>query len=167
MLFRSRPHFCSPAELGWSHTVNLDRDAFIGQQALLQEAQRGGPQRRFIGLMWNGEDMARLYARLFEDEPSAPPPDLPYGQMRVCFLRIMHGDNHVGWASGATYSPNLRRMISVGRIDKELSVVGTEVTVIWGNFADEPTMNIRARVQELPFIKQRRRDDLAVTPGMR
>ena len=157
------PHFCSPAELGWSHTIDLERDDFVGQKALLREAHEGGPRRRFIGLMWNSEDMARLYARLFEDEPSAPPPDLPYGQMRVCFLRIMSGHNQVGWASGATYSPNLRRMISLGRIDQELSGAGAEVTVIWGNFADEPTMNIRARVHELPFIKRRRRDDLTAT----
>ena len=53
------PHFCSPAELGWSHTINLERDEFIGQKALLREAQQGGPQRRFVGLMWNSEDMAR------------------------------------------------------------------------------------------------------------
>ena len=103
--------------------------------------------------------------RLFEDEPSAPPPDLPYGQMRVCFLRIMRGDKQVGWASGATYSPNLRRMISLGRIDRELSETGTEVVVIWGNFADEPTMDIRARVHDIPFIRQRRRDDLTATQG--
>ena len=157
------PHFCSPAELGWSHTIDLERDDFVGQKALLREAHEGGPPRRFIGLMWNSEDMARLYARLFEDEPSAPPPDLPYGQMRVCFLRIMRGHKQVGWASGATYSPNLRRMVSLGRIDQELSGAGAEVTVIWGNFADEPTMNIRARVHELPFIQRRRRDDLTAT----
>jgi vanillate/3-O-methylgallate O-demethylase len=157
------PHFCSPAELGWAHTVDLEREEFVGQHALAREAQQGGPARHFIGLMWNSEDMARLYARLFEDEPSAPPPDLPYGQMRVCFLRIMQGAKQVGWATGATYSPNLRRMISLGRIDRELCVAGTEVTVIWGNFADEPTMNIRARVHELPFIRQRRRDDLSAT----
>jgi vanillate/3-O-methylgallate O-demethylase len=154
------PHFCSPAELGWSHTVDLERGEFVGQTALLREAQQGGPRRRFVGLMWNSEDMARLYARLFEDEPSAPPPDLPYGQMRVCFLRIVQGGKQVGWASGATYSPNLRRMISLGRIDRDLSAPGQEVSVIWGNFADEPTMEIKARVHELPFIRQRRRDDL-------
>lgn len=137
----------------------------MGQKALVREAEEGGPQRQFIGLMWNSEDMARLYARLFEDEPSAPPPDLPYGQMRVCFLRITRGDKQVGWASGVTYSPNLRRMISLGRIDREFSEAGTEVVVVWGNFVDEPTMNIRARVRELPFIKQRRREDLSATQG--
>ena len=106
--------------------------------------------------------MAQLYARLFEDEPSAPPPDLPYGQMRVCFLQIMRGNGQVGWASGTTYSPNLRRMISLGRINKELSAPGTEVSVIWGNFTDEPTVKIRAKVHELPFIKQHRQEVLSV-----
>jgi len=111
--------------------------------------------------MWNSDDMAQLYAELFRDGPSPPPPDLPYGQMRISFLRIMLGNEQVGWASGATYSPSLRRMISLGRINAELKEPGTDVSVIWGNFADEPTMKIGAKVHELPFIKRRRRDDLA------
>jgi hypothetical protein len=56
-------------------------------------------------------------------------------------------------------------MISLGRIEREFSEAGTEVVVVWGNFVDEPTMNIRARVRELPFIKQRRRQDLSATQG--
>jgi len=155
------PHFCSPTELGWPHTVDLDRPEFVGKKALTREGEQGGPRRRFVGLMWNSDDMAQLYAELFRDGPSPPPPDLPYGQMRISFLRIMLGNEQVGWASGATYSPSLRRMISLGRINAELKEPGTDVSVIWGNFADEPTMKIRAKVHELPFIKRRRRDDLA------
>jgi vanillate/3-O-methylgallate O-demethylase len=157
------PHFCSPAELGWPHTVDVHRPEFVGQQALARESEEGGPRRRFIGLMWNSDDLAELYAQLFRDAPSPPPPDLPYGQMRVCFLPIMLGGEQVGWASGVTYSPTLRRMISLGRIDAALRKPGTDVSVIWGNFADEPTMKIRAKVHELPFIKQRRRDDLVAS----
>ena len=154
------PHFCSPAELGWRHTVELDRPKFLGKEALARELHEGGPQRRFVGLMWNSDDMAELYAQLFRDPPSPPPPDLPYGQMRVSFLPIILGSDEVGWASGATYSPTLRRMISLGRINAQLREPGTEVSVVWGNFSDEPTMKIWAKVHQLPFIKQHRRDNL-------
>ena len=75
------------------------------------------------------------------------------GRCEFVFCGLCAETKQVGWASGATYSPNLRRMISLGRIDRELSEAGTEVSVVWGNFADEPTMNIRARVHELPFIR--------------
>lgn len=156
------PHFCTPSELGWHHTVDLERENFVGQEALTREKQAGAPRRRFVGFLWNSDDMAELYARLFKDEPSAPPPDLPYGQMRVCFLKVMRGSEQVGWASGATYSPNLRRMISLGRIDADLSAAGTDVRILWGNFAGDVTTEIRAQVHALPFIKQHRRDDLTV-----
>lgn len=154
-------HFCSPAELGWAYTINLDNHDFYGRGALVREKEAGGPARKLMGLMWNSDDMADLYAALFRDEPSAPPPDLPYGQFRMFYLKLLHGDEHVGWASGVTYSPNIRRMISLARIRKDLAVPGTELSVVWGGFSDEPIKTIRANVHALPFIKQHRADDLA------
>ncbi len=153
-------HWCSPNELGWERIVNLDSGDFLGRDALKAEADRGGPDRRFTGLTWNSDDMAALYAALFRDEPSAPPPDLPYGQFRMQFLRILRDGEPVGWASGATYSPNLRRMISLARIRKDLVEPGTEVRVVWGGFSGEPAQEIRATVTALPFIRQVRREDL-------
>lgn len=154
-------HFCSPAELGWAHTISLDNHDFHGREALVREKEAGGPARKLMGLMWNSDDMADLYAALFRDEPSAPPPDLPYGQFRMFYLKVLQGDEHVGWATGVTYSPNVRRMISLARLRKVLAKPGTELSVVWGGFSDEPTKIIRARVHELPFIKQHRKDDLS------
>jgi glycine cleavage system T protein (aminomethyltransferase) len=144
-------HLCSPGELGWSHTVNFEKSAFHGKEALVKEKQTGGPARRLVGLEWNSDDMAALYAAQFRDAPAAPPPDLPYGQFRVLFLRIVEG----GWASGYAYSPSLRRMISLARVDRGIKP-GAEVRVRWGGFSDEPTTNVRARVIELPFLARNR-----------
>ena len=52
-------------------------------------------------------------------------------------------------------------MISLARLRKDLAVPDTELSVVWGGFSDEPQQIIRARVQELPFIRQHRKDDLA------
>ena len=153
-------HFCSPAELGWAHTINLDNHDFIGRAALVREKNEGGPARALVGLMWNSDDMAALYAALFQDGPSAPPPDLPCGQFRMFYLKVLRDDQHVGWASGVAYSPNIRRMISLARIRKDLTAPGTELSVIWGGFTNEPQQIIRAKVHELPFIRQHRKDDL-------
>ena len=144
-------HLCSPAELGWAYTIDLAKPDFHGRDALARERDQGGPKRRLVGLEWSSEDMAELYAAQFRDAPSAPPPDLPYGQFRVLFLKIVQG----GWASGYAYSPTLRRMISLARVDCGLKA-GAEVQVRWGGFSDEPRMNIRAKVVELPFIKRER-----------
>jgi len=147
---------CSPAELGWAYTINLGKGDFHGRDALAREADAGGPKRRLMGLEWSADDMAALYAAQFRDAPSAPPPDLPYGQFRVLFLKVLQG----GWASGYAYSPTLRRMISLARLDRALQP-GDKVQVLWGGFSDEPTCRIRAKVVELPFIRQERTKKLA------
>src|SRR6185503_4890414 len=77
---------CSPAELGWAHTINLEKKNFHGRDALAREADGGGPRRRLMGLVWSNEDMTQLYASQFRDSAAAPPPDLPTGQFRVFFL---------------------------------------------------------------------------------
>jgi vanillate/3-O-methylgallate O-demethylase len=153
-------HLCSPAELGWAHTIDLKKADFHGRAALVREADAGGPARRLMGLEWSSEDMARLYAAQFGDAYAAPPPDLPYGQFRVLFLRVFAGDSHAGWASGYAYSPTLRRMISLARLDRRLEP-GAEVEVLWGGFSDEPSCRIRARVVALPFLQQHRTKNLA------
>lgn len=151
-------HLCSPAELGWKHTINLDHE-FYGRTALQREADEGGPARQLVGLIWNSDDMADLYARQFRDEPAAPPPDLPYGQFRLSYQKVTNNGQLAGWATGATYSPNLRRMISMARIDKNVAAPGNDLSVRWGGFSDEPACEIRAQIVDLPFIKQRRKDE--------
>jgi len=150
-------HLCSPAELGWSHTVSLGKKDFLGKAALEKETASGGPRYRLVGLEWNSDDMAELYAAQFRDAPSAPPPDLPYGQFRVLFLKLKE---NAGWASGYAYSPTLRRMLSLARVERAIGH-GAEVTVQWGAFSDEPSFPIRALVVELPFIKRSREKALA------
>ena len=153
-------HLCSPAELGWAYTINLGKGDFHGRGALAREADAGGARRRLMGLEWSSEDMAELYAAQFRDAPAAPPPDLPYGQFRVLFMRVTQGDAHVGWASGYAYSPTLRRMISLARVDRAIAP-GAQVRVRWGGFSDEPVAQIRAVVRALPFIAQQRAKNLA------
>jgi glycine cleavage system aminomethyltransferase T len=143
-------HLCSPAELGWAYTINLDKADFLGREALMREKEQGGPRRRLVGLEWSSEDMAALYAAQFRDAPAPPPPDLPYGQFRVFFLKVLTG----GWASGYAYSPTLRRMISLARVNRSMAA-GDEVQVRWG-FSDEPQASIRAKVVELPFMARKR-----------
>ncbi|HEX9395404.1 MAG TPA: aminomethyltransferase family protein [Burkholderiales bacterium] len=144
-------HLCAPAELGWGYTVNLQKADFHGKASLASAT----PGRRLMGLRWNSNDMAELYAAQFRDSPAAPPPDLPYGQFRVFFMKINHNNDFCGWASGYAYSPTLRRMISLARLDRSIAA-GAEVEVDWGGFSDEPSTRIRAEVVELPFLKRER-----------
>jgi vanillate/3-O-methylgallate O-demethylase len=145
-------HMCSPAELGWGHTIDLDQGDFFGKTALVREA----PRRRLVGLEWSSEDMAELHAAQYLDGPSAPPPDLPSGHFQPLYLRVSEG----GWATGYAYSPTLRRMISLARLERRIEA-GSEVRVRWGGFCGEPAKLIRARVRELPFIRRKRETVIA------
>jgi vanillate/3-O-methylgallate O-demethylase len=151
-------HLCSPAELGWAHTIDLGKKDFFGKSRLMDAA----PARRLVGLEWSSEDMAKLYAAQFGDGPAAPPPDLPYGQFRVWFGRVLQEKAHVGWASGYAHSPTLRRMISLARVDRAVAD-GAKVQVRWGGFSDEPAALIRATVRPLPFIGRNREKILALS----
>ena len=155
--------FCSPAELDWEHTIDLEGHDFHGRAALVKEAQAGGPARRLVGLVWDSDDMAELFAAQFRDSPAPPPPDLPRGQVRMLYLKILKEGERVGWATSPTYSPNIRRMISLGRLGKDLADPGTEVAVLWGGFSTELQCKIRARVVKLPFIKHKRTMDLSAS----
>ena len=106
--------------------------------------------------------VAELFAAQFRDEPAPPPPDLPRGQYRMLYLKVLRGGEHIGWATSPTYSPNLRRMISLGRLRKDLVNPGTEVAVLWGGFSTDLKCRLRARVVKLPFIKDKRTTDLSV-----
>lgn len=141
-------HLCSPAELGWSYPVSAGD--FHGKSSLQ------APRRKLVGLEWSSEDMAELYAAQFRDAPAAPPPDLPAGQFRVFFIKVLQG----GWASGYAYSPTLRRMISLARLDPRVQP-GDKVQIVWGGFSDEPARPIRATVRALPFIAQQRTRNLS------
>jgi len=148
-------HFCSPAELGWAYSVNLEKPAFHGKTALLGEKEAGGPARRLLGLEWNSDDMAALYAAQFRDAPSAPPPDLPTGHFQPLYLKVLLEGRACGWATGYAYSPTLRRMISLARLDRAIAP-GSEVVVHWGGYAGEPACPVRARVVQPPFIQRNR-----------
>lgn len=149
-------HLVTPAELGWSHVVDLDHD-FVGRDAVKAQMDNGGPRRVWRGLSWNSDDVGELFSAQFRDTPAPPPPDLPWGQFRVQFLRVRKDNEPVGWASGVTYSPNLRRLLSNGRIAREIPL-GTTVTVDWG-FPGYPTWQLRATVASQPFIPWHRYDD--------
>lgn len=146
--------FCSPAELGWAGLIDLDAGDFHGREALVAEADAGGPDHRFVGLVWDGEEVGDLFADQFRDDPAAPPPELASGPFRSLFLEVSVDGERVGWASGVVYSPNFRRMLSNGRLLREHAEAGTEVTVEWGGFSTEPTRGITAEVVDQPMVDQ-------------
>ena len=110
-------------EMGRSHLVDLDKDQYMGRDALRAIA-KAGPARATVGLL-------------------GPPERLPRGED---VWTIERGGAQVGRLRWVTFSPALQRAIAIAVIDTPSSAVGTEVTVVY------PGGSAAMTVTTLPFV---------------
>jgi len=125
-------YYVNPWEIGYGPFVKFDHD-FIGREAL--EALDPATQRKKVTLAWNGEDMAKIYASLFDADADSHYKffDLPlanYANTNADAVLDAAG-NTVGISMFTGYSYNEKRALSLATIDHEIPV-GTELTVLWG-----------------------------------
>ena len=125
-------YYTNPYEIGYGPFVKFDHD-FIGRDAL--EKLDVSTQRKKVTLAWNGEDMAKIYASLFDTEADSHYKffDLPlanYGNTNADAVVDADGTT-VGISMFTGYSYNEKRALSLATVDHEIPV-GTELKVIWG-----------------------------------
>jgi glycine cleavage system aminomethyltransferase T len=151
----------SPLELGWGKEVSLDTHDFLGREALIAEVKSDGPARRLVGLIWDSNDVVDLFAAFFRTGPIPTPMDMPRESTRLAMdpHKVVKKGKVVGCSTSRVYSPYLRKMISICTIDKDLTVPGTDVTVVWGDRSG-PQKEIRATVIKLPFKEDKKRIDV-------
>jgi vanillate/3-O-methylgallate O-demethylase len=136
-------YYLNPWELGYGPFVKFDHD-FIGREALEQiEAET---QRKKVTLAWDGEDMVKLLAALFDtDEDPYQFFDFPianYGSSN--FDSVLDDDgNLLGFSMFTGYSANERRALSLATVDPHVEL-GSEVHVVWG----EPDGGTRKKTVE-------------------
>ena len=79
-------YYLNPWELGYGQFVKFDHD-FIGREAL--EQIDADAQRKKVTLAWDGEDVARIFASLFETDEDPVPVLRPADrQLRLVELRL-------------------------------------------------------------------------------
>ena len=124
-------YYLNPWELGYGPFVKFDHD-FIGREAL--EQIDPDTQRRKVTLAWNGEDVAKIQASLYDLE--AEPymffdvPIANYGSSN--FDSVLDADgNVVGLSMFSGYSANERRALSLATMDPRVEL-GTELELVWG-----------------------------------
>src|SRR5579863_1405870 len=124
-------YYLTPYDLGYGPFVKFDHD-FVGRQALEKMADQ--QKRKKVTLVWNGEDIARVFGSLFHnggdiakyiDLPLANYSTLPYD-------KVLKNGKIVGVSTYTGYTYNERAMISLAVVDNQQSEVGTEVTLVWG-----------------------------------
>ncbi|HET9511766.1 MAG TPA: aminomethyl transferase family protein [Sphingomonas sp.] len=154
-------YYLNPWELGYGPFVKFDHD-FHGREAL--EAIDPATQRRKVTLAWHPDDMAKIYASLFD--PDGTPYkffDLPlanYASSNYDMVSDASGRT-VGLSMFTGYSFNEKTALSLATIDPSIAI-GSEVTVLWGEPGGgtrkttvEPhrQLAVRATVSPVPYSR--------------
>ncbi len=137
----------TPFELSLGWTVALDKERFIGQDALEREHARG-PVWRFVGIEVDWDSLERLYADV------GLPPKLPTTAWRAS-VPLYVGGLQVGYATSGCWSPLLKRYIALAHLEARYGEPGTavemEVTV------EHRRRRAAATVRPLPFFNPERK----------
>jgi glycine cleavage system aminomethyltransferase T len=142
----------NPFEFGWDNMVGFNHD-YLGKEALAK-IKESGNHRRIVSLEWNEEDTLDVIGSfLSQGEKPYKMMNFPHDPMgkRNVDKVIDNDGNVVGAAMGRLYTLYYRKMISLAILDPELTKIGTEVNVVWGN-KDDRKKNIRATVARYPYL---------------
>jgi aminomethyltransferase len=133
----------SPFELGLGRLVDFKKARFVGRRALLAEQAAGGPNRALVGMEfdWAGLEAAHerhgLPVVFVAGTSTSPTP-------------VYAGGRQVGRATSTTWSPTLKKIISLGVIHRAHATPGSQVDVEWT--VEGSHERVAASVVELPFF---------------
>jgi aminomethyltransferase len=140
----------SPFEIGLERMVHLEKEMFVGRNALILERQTGA-KRNLVGLEFHWGDVEHLFERV------GLPPQAPSVASRVP-VPVYSGKVQVGKATSTTWSPTLKKMIALASIDANYSAIGTELQ------AEVTVEAVRHRatvkVTKVPFFNPARKTSL-------
>ena len=115
-----------------------------------------------VSLLWNRDDVARIFASMYEDGAGrCKYLDSPASFYTACqFDRVEKDGELAGFAMLTSYSSNVRGWISLGTIDEDKYQPGDEVGIVWGEpggGSNNPAVErhtqttVRATVMARPF----------------
>jgi aminomethyltransferase len=137
----------SPYELGFAKMVHLEKENFVGKSAL-QRDLKNGVARQLVGLEIDWVEVEELHDK-FGLTPAAP------AQASRVAVPVYHGGKQVGKATTTTFSPLLKKLISLASVETEHSTPGTklqmEVTI------EAQRLKTTATVVKLPFFNPPRK----------
>jgi aminomethyltransferase len=137
----------SPYELGFGKMVHLDKENFVGKEALTRQHKDGVP-RQLVGLEMDWVEIEERYDK-FGLTPAAPT------QASRVHVPVYLGGHQVGKATSTTWSPLLKKMIALASVDVAHSRPGTklqmEITI------EAVRQKVTATVAKLPFFSPERK----------
>ncbi|MFD2388263.1 aminomethyltransferase family protein [Enterococcus rivorum] len=97
----------TPYETGLGFTVKMEKENFIGKQALLEKRK---PQLTRVGIELIGRGIAREEADI-----------------------VLKNGQKIGKTTSGTYSPYIAKAIAMALVDKEFSAIDTEIDIVVRN----------------------------------
>ena len=138
----------TPGEIGLGKLVDLKKENFVGRDALVEEAKRGGPARRLVGLEVNWSEVEALYEKI------GMAPQVPATASRQA-VPVYRAGRQVGKATSTTWSPTLKRMIALASVSRESAALGStlsmELTV------EAVRKSVSVKIVPLPFFNPPRK----------
>ncbi len=138
----------TPGEIGHGKLVDLEKENFVGRDALVEEAKKGGPARLLVGLEINWREVEALYEKI------GMAPQVPSTASRVA-VPVYRGGRQVGKATSTTWSPTLKRMIALASVSRESATLGATLSMELTVEAARKTAS--AKIVPLPFFKPPRK----------
>lgn len=145
----------SPYEIGLGRMVDLNKEHFVGREALAAEAKRGptsGAKRQFVGLEIDWDDIERLH------EHVGLVPQIASTASRVAVPIYDTNDAmavQVGKATSTTWSPTLKKMVALASVETRFSAPGTKLRMEYTVEAERH--RVCATVAKLPFFNPARK----------
>lgn len=122
--------YLTPMDIGYSHILKFDHD-FIGRDALEEKIKQ--PCKKKVTLLWNSEDVVRVFASYFQQGDRYKFMDMPASHYATYPYDAVYKDGEqVGFSLYPVYTSNFRRWISLALVDESVGDFGTEVEVLWG-----------------------------------
>ena len=133
----------TPFELGLGWTIDLDRDAFSGQQALIAE-QAGGSRNALVGLTLDWDEQEALYAR------HGLPVQVSTAAWRSGVpVYTIKGSRQIGKATSGTWSPIIKKNLALASVEKAHAQPGTKLKIEYTVEYQRET--VTAVVTPMPF----------------
>ena len=137
----------SPAEIGLGRLVDLNKESFVGRDALLRE-RKMGPARALVGLEIAWSEVEEKF------DAMGLAPQVPAMASRVA-VPVYRNGRQAGKATSTAWSPTLKKMIALASVGREHAAPGTdlqmELTV------EAVRHRVSAKVVPLPFFNPKRK----------
>ncbi|TAK15057.1 MAG: aminomethyl transferase family protein [Acidobacteria bacterium] len=137
----------TPFEMGLSRLVDLNKERFIGRDALARE-QASGSKRKIVGIEVKWPDVERLY-----DAVGLPP--LATATASRVAVPVRADGVQIGRMTSSTWSPTLKKMVGLATVNASKSAPGSYVEV--EHTVDAVRHFVGATIVDTPFFNPRRK----------